>query len=339
MQKFRLTLATLLALSVMPLLSACSSEEPQSEATQETSTQQSSASSTSSDSANKTQNTDPVIVSSKIDTEGTLLGNMILQLLEANDVPTQDKLSLGGLPIVRQAIIGGEVDIVPEYTGNGAFLFKEAEGDPAWKDLQQGWELVKQLDYDANQLVWLPPAQANNTYALGVRADVAEPNDLQTMSDFGQWINNGGEVKVIASQEFVNFAGGLPAFQQAYGFDLQPEQMVIVSGGDTANTIKAAAQQTNGVNTAMVYGTDGAIEPAGLVVMDDDKATQMVYAPAPVIREETLEAYPQIEAILEPVFTSLDAKILRGLNARVQVNGETSSAVAESYLQDHGFLD
>lgn len=280
----------------------------------------------------------PVVVSSKIDTEGTLLGNMIMLTLEANGIKTQDKLSLGGLPIVRKAIIGGEVDILPEYTGNGAFMFEKEKDAPDWKNLQKGWERVKKLDYDANKLVWLTPANANNTYALGVREDVATPNKLKTMSDFGKWVAGGGDVKLIASQEFVNFGGALPEFQKAYGFEMKPDQMVVVSGGDTANTIKAAAEKTNGVNTAMVYGTDGAIAPAKLVVMEDDKGTQMVYAPAPVVREEVLKAHPDIEKVLEPVFKSLDAPTLQALNARIQVDGEASKAVAESYLKEKGFL-
>lgn len=280
----------------------------------------------------------PVVVSSKIDTEGTLLGNIILLALEANGIKTQDKLSLGGLPIVRKALISGEIDIVPEYTGNGAFIFEGQKDAPEWKNLQQGWERVKKLDYDANKLVWLNPAQANNTYALAVRSDVATPNNLKTMTEFGKWIAGGGNVKLIASQEFVNFGGALPEFEKAYAFKMKPEQMVVVSGGDTANTIKAAAEQTNGVNTAMVYGTDGAIAPADLVVMEDDKNTQMVYAPAPVIREEVLKTYPDISKVLAPIFESLDADTLRGLNARIQVDGELSKAVAESYLKDKGFI-
>ena len=164
---------------------------------------------------------------------------------------------------MRKAITAGEIDIYPEYTGNAGFFFNKAD-DPAWKNLEQGYELAKKLDYDANKIVWLTPSPANNTWALGVRNDVAGPNNLKTMSDFGKWVAGGGNVKLAASSEFVNSAGALPAFQTTYGFQLKPDQMVVLSGGDTAATIKAAADQTNGVNTAMVYGTDGAIEAAEL---------------------------------------------------------------------------
>ena len=75
----------------------------------------------------------PVKVGSKIDTEGALLGNIILQVLESHGVPTVNKVQLGTTPVVRGAITSGELDIYPEYTGNGAFFFKD-ENDAAWKN-------------------------------------------------------------------------------------------------------------------------------------------------------------------------------------------------------------
>ena len=99
-----------------------------------------------------------VVVSSKIDTEGAVLGNIILAVLAANDIPSTDRIQLGGTPIVRQAIEAGEIDIYPEYTGNAAFFFERAD-DPVWKDAAKGYVTAKQLDFDANSIVWLAPSQ------------------------------------------------------------------------------------------------------------------------------------------------------------------------------------
>ncbi len=104
-------------------------------------------------------------------------------------------------------------------------------------------EAAKKLDYDANKIVWLDPSPANNTWAIALRKDVAETNKLATMSDFGKWVAGGGATKLAASAEFVNSAAALPAFQAAYGFKMKPEQLIVLSGGDTAATIKAAAEQ------------------------------------------------------------------------------------------------
>ncbi|MDF2980379.1 MAG: transporter substrate-binding protein [Devosia sp.] len=278
-----------------------------------------------------------VVVSSKIDTEGGLLGNIISQVLQANGVAVTEKIQLGGTPVVRQAITAGEIDIYPEYTGNAAFFFEKAD-DPLWNDAAKAYAEAKKLDYDANKIVWLSPAPANNTWAVAVRKDVADANKLATFSELGAYIAGGGNIKLAASAEFVSSPAALPKFQEVYGFTLKPDQLVTLSGGDTAATIAAAAQQTNGVNAAMVYGTDGGIAPSGLVVMADDKGVQPVYEPAPIIREAVLKANPQIEELLKPVFAKLDLTTLQTLNGRIQVGGEAAKDVAIDWLKTNGFL-
>jgi osmoprotectant transport system substrate-binding protein len=278
-----------------------------------------------------------VVVSSKIDTEGSVLGNVIALALKANGVEVEDRIQLGGTPIVRKAITAGEIDIYPEYTGNAAYFFNKAD-DPVWKDAAKGYEEAKKLDYDANKIVWLTPSPANNTWGIALRKEVAASEKLKSLSDFGKWVSRGGKAKLAASAEFVNSAAALPAFQAAYGFKLSPDQLIVLSGGDTAATIKAAADQTNGANAAMVYGTDGAIQPSGLVVLDDDKDVQPVYSPTPIIREAALQANPKIADILKPIFEALDLAKLQELNARVQVDGEPAKAVAADFLKSKGFL-
>jgi osmoprotectant transport system substrate-binding protein len=278
-----------------------------------------------------------VVVSSKIDTEGGLLGNIISQVLQANNVPVTEKIQLGATSVVRQAITAGQIDIYPEYTGNGAFFFNKAD-DPEWNDAAKAYDAVKQLDYDANKIVWLAPAPANNTWAVALRKEVADQNKIVTFTDFGKWVAGGGQVKLAASAEFVSSPAALPKFQSVYGFTLKPEQLVTLSGGDTAATIAAAANQTDGVNAAMVYGTDGAIAPSGLVVLEDDKGVQPVYQPAPIIREAVLNQYPQIKDLLAPVFAKLDLVTLQTLNGQIQVEGKPAKDVAVTWLKTNGFL-
>jgi osmoprotectant transport system substrate-binding protein len=279
-----------------------------------------------------------IVVSSKIDTEGGLIGNMILLALKDAGLPVEDRLQLGATQIVREAIISDQIDIYPEYTGNGAFFFNEADSD-VWKDAADAYARVAERDKAENNIVWLQPAPANNTWAIALRSDVAEENSLKSLSDFGKWVTEGGTVKLAASTEFVTSAAALPAFQTAYGFTLSSDQLVQLSGGDTAATIAAAAQQTSGVNAAMVYGTDGGIAPAKLVVLEDDKGVQPVYQPAPIVRAEILEAHPTIPEILAPIFATLDLETLQELNGRIQIGGEPAAAVAEDYLTSKGLLD
>ena len=278
-----------------------------------------------------------VRVSSKIDTEGALLGNMMIQVLEANGIKTENKVQLGTTKIMRGALTAGEIDIYPEYTGNGAFFFSD-EKNPAWKNATAGYERVKKLDAEKNNIVWLAPAPANNTWAIALRKDVAEKNKVTSLADMGKWLAGGGKFKLAASAEFIERSDALPAFQAAYGFKLNNAQLLTLAGGDTTVTIKAAAEQTSGVNAAMAYGTDGAIAALGLVVLDDPKGIQPVYAPAPLVRAQTLAQYPKIKTVLEPVFKTLDGPTLQALNAKIAVEGQDAKKVAAEYLKAKGFI-
>jgi osmoprotectant transport system substrate-binding protein len=277
-----------------------------------------------------------VVVSSKLSTESAMLGQMIRLVLQAHGIATVDRTTLGATPVVRKALIAGEIDIYVEYTGNAGFFFNRP-ADPVWKDLRKGYDLGAQLDYAANRIVWLTPANASNSWALAVRRDVAIPQQLKTMSDFARWVASGGAVVLACSAEFAN-AGTLRSLEKTYGFHLRPEQKIVLAGGETTATIAAAAAATNDINTAMVYGTDGGIAAANLVILEDNLHDQPIYAPVPIVREAVLAANPQIRSLLQPLMNSFDADTLRQLNARVQIDGESAQAVAADYLQRKGLL-
>lgn len=106
-----------------------------------------------------------ITVGSKIDTEGALLGNMIVLMLENDGFRVIDKTQTGSTPIVRSAIIAGEIDIYPEYTGNAYYFFSGESEAELWKDFQAGYKKkAAELDLKANNIVWLTPAPANNTW-------------------------------------------------------------------------------------------------------------------------------------------------------------------------------
>jgi osmoprotectant transport system substrate-binding protein len=276
-------------------------------------------------------------VGSKIDTEGALLAQMIILMLNDNGIDTVDKSSFGPTSIVRKALLNGEIDMYPEYTGNGQFFFEGTDPE-VWKDAQAGYELVKQLDLETNNVVWLQPAPADNTWAIAIPQDLAEQEIIWTLDDFAAYVNGGGYVKLAGSEEFVTSPAALPAFEDAYGFTLTGDQLLTLAGGNTAQTEKAAAEGTSGVNAAMAYGTDGSLAALGLVVLTDTKGVQPVYAPAPIVRGEVFDLHPEMETILAPVFQSLDLVTLQTLNAKIALEGRDAKDVARDYLTSEGFL-
>lgn len=279
-----------------------------------------------------------ITVGSKIDTEGALLGNMIVLMLENDGFRVIDKTQTGSTPIVRSAIIAGEIDIYPEYTGNAYYFFSGESEAELWKDFQAGYKKAAELDLDANSIVWLTPAPANNTWAISVRGDLAEKESLKTLDDLAVYVNNGGHFKLAASEEFVSSEAALPSFEKGYGFSLDESQLLVFAGGNTTLTEQAAASGQEGVNAAMAYGTDGQLAALGLKVLTDTKNIQPVYAPSPIIRSEVLEQSPEIATLLEPVFQSLDLETLQLLNSRIAVEGQSPRMVAENYLKEKKFL-
>ena len=277
-----------------------------------------------------------IVVASKIDTEGALLGNMIVSLLEAHGLAVENKLQLGPTNIVRAAILAGQIDLYPEYTGNGA-LFFHLEQDPVWKDWAKGAAKVAALDREENHLAWLAAAPANNTWTIALRQDVAERHGLKTMDNLAKYLASGGAIKLAASAEFVESPAALPAFEATYGFRLKDAQLLTLSGGNTSATLRAAAEGTSGVNAAMAYGTDGALAALGLTALEDNKGAQVVYAPAPVVREAVLQQHPEIAKVLDPVFATLTLEALQQLNAKIAVEGGDAGAVAAAYLKSKHF--
>jgi osmoprotectant transport system substrate-binding protein len=273
-----------------------------------------------------------IVVASKIDTEGALLGQLIAGVLEAKGLPVERRIQLGPTNILRAAILAGQIDVYPEYTGNGA-LFFHRETDPAWTDAAEGYAEVAALDKAQNGLIWLAPAPADNSWVIAIRKDLSGFPPHPCVGDLAGYLKGGGRFRLAASAEFVESPAALPAFEAAYGFRLSGDQLLTLSGGNTAATLRAAAEGISGVNGAMAYGTDGAIAALGLIALCDDKHAQVVYAPAPVIRAPILGQNTDIAPALDNVFATLTREALQRLNARIAVDGEDARAVAVDYLK------
>lgn len=286
------------------------------------------------------QDKGPVVIGSKIDVEGSILGQIMIQVLENDGFVVTDKTRTGTTDVVRKALLAGEIDAYPEYTANALTVFyADTEIDPAiLKDAEATYAEAAKLDLEGADIVWLTPAPANNTWAVAVPSALAESDNLVTLEDWADYINDGGKVKIVGSQEFFDRADAFPGFEKAYGFKLTADQKVALATGDTAVTEKAAAEGTDGANAAMAYGTDGTIAALDLVVLGDPLGVQPIYQPAPTFRAEVVDKYPEIETLLDPVFSKLDLETLQGLNAQVSVEGKDAAVVATEWLKSIGVL-
>ncbi len=280
---------------------------------------------------------DPVVVASMIDSEGAILGKAALMLLEAKGIPVVDKTEFGTPDILRKALEAGEVQLVIDYTGSGQY-YHEGNDPSIWNDPARGYEMTRKLDEEKKNLYWLKPAPANNTESLAVTRDFAEKTGIKDMAGFAAYVNSGGAVKLICAQSFADNPLGLIGLELAYGFKLKPEQLILLSSGNTAEMLKALSEGTSGVNVSLVYGTDGALNTMKLLVLEDPKHVPPVYQPAAVVSGARLKAYPAIREALEPFFASLELETLQRLNAQVSYEGRDAKAVARDYLIARGFL-
>lgn len=279
----------------------------------------------------------PVTIGTFIDSEGAVLGKMMVMLLEQEGYEIIDKTEFGTPDILRKALLAGEVNLVLDYTGSGQY-YHDVEDTDIWSDAREGYLLTKKLDEEENNIIWLEPAQANNTEALAVRREFSEAHNIKNMEDLARYVNEGGEVKLICSVSFAENIKGLRGFEEAYGFHLSADQIIALASGNTAEMLKALVEMTNGVNVSLVYGTDGALDKMDLVVLDDPKSIPPVYLPAPVLQGALYEKYPEIEKPLNRLFQSLNEDNLRQLNSKVAYDGMAAETVAREYLEENELL-
>lgn len=282
----------------------------------------------------------PITIGSKLDAEGRLLGQMMRLVLENAGFRVNDRTGLGTTPVVREALLKKQIDVYPEYTGSAISNFFKGQSIPAGasKNAAQSFETVRRLDKQLNDIEWLERAPANNTFAIAVPRTLADKEKLVSLADFARYANAGGAIKLVGSQEFIERDDALKSFETTYGFDLKPDQTIVIAGATTAQTESAASRGTGGANAAMAYGTDGSLSALGLVVLTDPKGAQPVYQPAPTVRGEVLKRYPEIRTLLAPVFKGLDEKTLQSLNVQIDLEGKAPLDVARAYLRSRKLI-
>jgi len=277
----------------------------------------------------------PVNVASKGFTEQVILGKIMVVLLKDRGIPVKDRTSLGGTNVCREALKQGQIDVYMEYTGTAWMTFfkkKEVVRDPMGL-----FKKVAAVDAK-NGLVWLKPAQFNNTYAIVMSAEKADQMGIKTLSDWAAWSKkNPGKMSLASNAEFYSRPDGFKGMMEFYGLTFGKEiPDANVKKMETPLCKKAV--RDNQVLSGMAFATDGEIKDYNQAVLTDDKNYFPIYNPAPVVRKAVLDQYPKIKFILGEIGPSLDTATMTRLNYRVNVNGEKPEAVAKSWLRGVGLI-
>jgi osmoprotectant transport system substrate-binding protein len=272
-------------------------------------------------------------VGSKEFTEQLVLCEITAQALESAGADVTRTCGLSGTNSVRSAQLSGDVDMYWEYTGTG-WITHLQRTDPS-SDPTELHQAVTAADEEENGIVWLPPAPADNTYAVAVAEGTAEKLGVHTLSDYAELAaSDPDQASFCGAAEFFGRADGWPGVQETYGFSLPSGNTAELAAGAIYN----ATQNGDPCNFGEVFATDGRVEALGLTVLEDDKNFFAVYNPALTVRKEILDEHPQIADVIAPVSEALDDATLRSLNAQVDVEGQTPEQVATDWLREKGFI-
>ena len=223
--------------------------------------------------------------------------------------------------VVHTSITNDEIDLYPEYTGTGLLVVLEMEMET---DPQKVYDTIK-AEYDKQfDLTWLDYAQANDSAGLVIKASVAKKYGIETISDLQK---NASELRFASQGEFDLREDGIPGLTKAYG-EFNWKSSTVYD-----NSLKYEVLKNDEADVAPAYTTEGQLtNKEEFTVLADDKKFWPPYNLAPVIRNEVLEANPDIAEILNNISSTLDTETMTDLNAKVDVDGQEYEAVAKEYF-------
>lgn len=294
-------------------------------------------------------------VGSKDFTEQFIVAHMYLQVLENAGHSVEDKLNLGGTQVAHQALVSGEIDLYPEYTGTGLTEVLgmsvddvsggsgTPEATPAGDmtamatpvsggDMSQAVYDTVKAEYESQfSATWLERSPANNTQALAVKREFSEENGITTISQLAEVAD---QYIISAPADFPEREDGLLGLQRVYGAGFESIEVLPVAPG-----LKYQALLDDQAQVVLAFGTDGQISGNDLVVLEDDMGLWPPYNLAPVVLMSVLDANPDVAELLNGVTTLLTDEVLSSLNWRVDGDEKAEPAdVATDWLNENGLI-
>ena len=266
---------------------------------------------------------DVIRVGSKDFTEGLIVAEIYALALEDAGYEVERVFNIAG-SVVHTSLINDEIDLHPEYTGTGLL---SVLGMDMITDPQEVYDTVKEEYEKQFQLTWLDYSKASDGQGLAVRTEVAEELGIRTISDLQK---HASELRFASQGEFDEREDGLPGLEKVYGaFDWQSSK-VYDSG------LKYEVLKNDEADVTPVYTTDGPLAQTELyTLLEDDQHAWPPYNLAPVVRDEVLEAHPDVADVLNEVSAALDTETVTQLNAKVDVEKEEYEDVAEAFFEEN----
>lgn len=272
-----------------------------------------------------------ITVGGKNFTEQLLLSSMTSQYLKAKGYSVDLKNGLGSV-VMRQALVSGQLDVAWEYTGTALIVYDKVKTK---LDRDATYQTVKRLDAKRG-LIWLNPADLNDTYAFAMQRKVADADGIDSVSDLVKKLKTDPKVKnyVFASDmEFVGRPDGLRPMEKLYGFRFKRSHVRQMDPGLVYTSLRDGR-----VQIGLVYTTDGRNKGFDFKVLKDDKHFFPAYAATPVVREATLKKYPKLAEQLNALSAKLNDQVMTKLNAEVDIDKQPVNKVAADFLRAQGLI-
>lgn len=270
---------------------------------------------------------DTIKIATKPMTEQFILGEMIKLLIEDNtDLNVEITKGIGGgTSNIHPAILKGDFDLYPEYTGTGwSFVLKE-EGIPDDEILYKKLQEKYKNNYD---LSWIGLYGFNNTYGLVIRKDLSEKYNIKTYSDLAKYSE---DLTFGAEYDFYERDDGFDALCEEYGMNFKKSVDLDIG-------LKYNAINSKEIDVMNVFTTDGQLADSDVVLLEDNKNFYQTYYCGTVIRNDILKKYPELEDILMKMSNILTESDMAELNYKVESKKEDEKKVAEDFLRSKGLL-
>ena len=268
-----------------------------------------------------------VVIASKPVTEQYILAEMLALLIEEHtDIKVEKKLGIGGgTSNIHPAMLKGEIDIYPEYTGTGwLFVLKEE----LIADPDELYAAVRERYVEEFGILWLDIYGFNDTYALAVKNEIAKKYNLNTYDDLAKVSN---QLSFGAEYDFFEREDGYNGLKDTYGLKFKDTKEIDIG-------LKYEAIGNGQVDVINAFSTDGLLKEYDLKVLEDNKNFFPPYQAATLIREETLEKYPELRAVLDKLAGKISEDEMILMNFYIDKEKQDPQEVARDFLKEKGLI-
>jgi len=270
-----------------------------------------------------------IVVGSKNFTEQLILGEIIAQQIETKThLPVERRFYLAGTYICHQAILGGRIDIYPEYTGTAltAVLKEKPDRNPD-KAREKVYDQVR-TEYEKQfNLAVGPPLGFNDTFAIEIRGDDARRLGLKTISQAATYTP---KWRAGFGYEFMERPDGYKGLAATYGLHFADNPRIMDLG------LLTRALKDKQVDLIAGNTTDGLIPALDLFVLEDDKHYFPPYEAVPIIRQETLSRHPEVKQALDELAGKISDTEMRQLNYAVDGQHRDVKDVVRKFMREKG---